>query len=40
MTRMANISRKFVRPFGFSNGWLALALSDPPPLVPSSLMAS
>jgi hypothetical protein len=37
---MANICRRFTSPFGFSNGWAALALSGPPPLVPSSLMAS
>ena len=29
-----------MKPFGFSNGWAELALNGPPPLVPSSLMAS
>jgi hypothetical protein len=40
MSRMRNISSMLVNPLGFSNGWAALALSGPPPLVPSSLMAS
>ena len=29
-----------MNPFGFSNGWAELALKEPPPLVPSSLIAS
>ena len=29
-----------MNPLGFSNGWAELALRKPPPLVPSSLMAS
>src|SRR6185312_15360692 len=40
ISRMASISRKLVRPLGFSNGWAELALKKPPPLVPSSLIAS
>ena len=35
-----NIDRKFVNGVGFSNGWAALALKKPPPLVPSCLIAS
>ena len=38
--RMANISIQLVRPLGFSKGWAELALSGPPPFVPSSLMIS
>ena len=30
----------FVNGFGFSNGCAALALNQPPPLLPRSLMAS
>ena len=37
---IASISRKFVRPFAFSNGIVELTLKNPPPLVPSSLMIS
>ena len=40
MMKMANISSQLVRPVGFSKGWAELALSRPPPLVPSSLMIS
>ena len=40
MMRMASISSQLVRPVGFSKGWAELALSGPPPLVPSSLMIS
>ena len=36
----AQISRKFVKPLGFSNGWAEFALYGPPPFVPSSLIAS
>ena len=39
MTRIAQISMKLVKPFGFSNGWAELALKKPPPFVPSCLMA-
>ena len=38
--KIANIDQKFVHGVGFSNGWAALALKKPPPLVPSCLMAS
>ena len=34
------ISSMLVQAFGFSNGWAELALTKPPPLVPSSLIAS
>ena len=37
---MAKISSQFVSGVGFSNGWEELALKNPPPLVPSSLIAS
>ena len=40
ISRMRNISSQFVSPFGFSNGWAELALKGPPPLLPSSLIAS
>ena len=40
MTSIASISRKFVSPFGFSNGVAEFTLKKPPPLVPSSLMIS
>ena len=40
MASIASISRKFVSPFGFSNGIAELTLKKPPPLVPSSLMIS
>ena len=40
MTRISNISKKLVRPLGFSNGKAELTLKKPPPLVPSSLIAS
>ena len=36
----ASISSKLVSGVGFSNGWAELALKKPPPLVPSSLIAS
>ena len=35
-----NSERKLVNGVGFSNGWAALALKKPPPLVPSCLIAS
>ena len=38
--RMANISSQLVSGVGFSKGCAELALSGPPPLVPSSLMIS
>jgi len=31
--KIMNSERKFVKGFGFSNGWAALALKNPPPLV-------
>ena len=34
------MERRLVRPVGFSNGWAELMLKNPPPLVPSCLMAS
>ena len=37
---MSSISTKLVSGVGFSNGWALLALKKPPPLVPSSLIAS
>ena len=37
---MSTISMKLVSGVGFSNGWALLALKKPPPLVPSSLIAS
>ncbi len=37
---MASIERKLVHGVGFSNGCAALALKNPPPLVPSCLIAS
>ena len=40
MIRMSSISTQFVIVVGFSNGWAELALKKPPPLLPSSLIAS
>src|SRR5271167_4817470 len=40
ISNRAQISRKLVQAFGFSNGCAELALKKPPPLVPSSLMIS
>ena len=40
MISTVSISTKFVKPVGFSNGCAELALKKPPPLVPSSLIAS
>ena len=40
ISRIRNISSQFVSPFGFSKGWAELALNGPPPLLPSSLIAS
>ena len=40
MTRIRSISTQFEIVVGFSNGWAELALKKPPPLVPSSFMAS
>ena len=40
MSSSARISRKFVRPVGFSNGCAEFALTMPPPFVPSSLIDS
>ena len=39
MMSKVKISRKFVMPLGFSNGWMELALRKPPPFVPRCLMA-
>src|ERR1700675_2353140 len=38
--KIAIICRKFVHGVGLSNGWAELALKNPPPLVPSCLIAS
>ena len=40
ITRIRNSSIRFVQALGFSNGCAELALRMPPPLVPSSLIAS
>ena len=40
MAKIRSISRKLVSGVGFSKGWALLALKKPPPLVPSSLIAS
>ena len=40
MSRSEKISSRFVNGVGFESGWAELALSVPPPLVPSSLIAS
>jgi hypothetical protein len=40
MRRSRKISRRLVKGWGFSSGWAELALKNPPPLVPSSLIAS
>ncbi len=37
---MMNISKKLENAVGFSNGKAELTLKNPPPLVPSSLIAS
>ena len=39
ISRIASTSRKFVRPFGFSNGTAELLSKKPPPFVPSCLIA-
>ena len=39
MSRIDQFSMKLVMPVGFSNGWAELALKNPPPFVPSCLMA-
>jgi hypothetical protein len=39
ITRMATHSRKLERAVGFSKGWAEFTLKNPPPLVPSCLMA-
>ncbi|MNT01146.1 hypothetical protein D3C72_1356000 [compost metagenome] len=38
--KIASISMRLARAFGFSNGCAELALKKPPPLVPSILIAS
>ena len=38
--RISSSSTKSVKPLGFSNGIALLTLKKPPPLVPSSLIAS
>ena len=40
MSSRRKISNRLVQALGFSKGWAELALKNPPPLVPSSLMAS
>ena len=40
MISTVSISKKFVNAVGFSNGCAELVLKKPPPLVPSSLIAS
>ena len=40
MTTIAHVSTKFVNGLGFSNGWAELVLKNPPPFVPSCLMAT
>ncbi len=40
MSRIAASSRRLLIPVGFSKGWDELALKNPPPLVPSCLMAT
>ena len=40
MMKIERISRKFESGVGFSKGCALLALKNPPPLVPSILMAS
>ncbi len=40
MTSTASISTRLENPVGFSNGCAELTLKNPPPLVPSSLIAS
>jgi hypothetical protein len=40
ISRIRNISMKFVSGLGLSNGCALLALKKPPPFVPSSLIAS
>ncbi len=40
MRKIESIWTKFERGVGFSYGWAALALKNPPPLVPSILMAT
>ena len=38
--KIETIWTRFDRAVGFSNGWAALALKNPPPLVPSILIAT
>ena len=38
--KIVNIDQKLVHGVGFSNGCAALALKNPPPFVPSCLIAS
>ncbi|GJE68796.1 hypothetical protein CHKEEEPN_0315 [Methylorubrum podarium] len=38
--KIETIWTKFASAVGFSNGWAALALKKPPPLVPSILIAT
>ena len=40
MAKIMSICEKFVSGVGFSKGWAELALKNPPPLVPTILMAS
>ena len=39
ISRIESTSRKFVSPFGFSNGTAEFESKKPPPLVPSCLIA-
>ena len=39
MTTIAQFETRFVQASGFSNGWAELTLKNPPPFVPSCLMA-
>jgi len=40
MSRIASSSSRLLRGVGFSRGWAELTLKNPPPLVPSCLMAT
>ena len=40
IAKISSTWTKSVSAFGFSNGWAALALKKPPPLVPSILIAT
>src|SRR5207253_11509202 len=40
IAKISTISKKFESGVGFSKGWALLALKNPPPLVPNSLITS